>query len=230
MPLPRPRVSLLTLMLLMTIVAMGLALWKLNSELVPLRIEVRGLRDEVGQLTIDDPERLHSIEVDTGESDHWRWRVYIPQKGNYGVHCFSDYVPSQGIPKNQGTGGWHSLSPGEHRFDMRLVRVESDADRDVLKVRFTRPNGGISNFTLYEVQHDWIFNEKVKNGPLFASQTLGMKTKSFDPKEQMVLLRLRARMPKIRSQDANGKVISWSHVEITEPCEGLMIWIDQQGP
>ena len=53
----RPRFSLLTLLLLMAIAAMGIVIWQLWSEVEPLRAEVRNLRLETGRLTIDDPAK-----------------------------------------------------------------------------------------------------------------------------------------------------------------------------
>jgi hypothetical protein len=44
----RPQVSLLTLLLFMTSVALSVALWQIGQDIVPLRNTVRDLRDELG--------------------------------------------------------------------------------------------------------------------------------------------------------------------------------------
>ncbi len=78
MPLPRPRFSLLTLLLLTTVVAMSVALWQLGSEVVPLREEVRQLRAEVGKLSVFDDEKIYAIQLKTEEKNVWWWRIYLP--------------------------------------------------------------------------------------------------------------------------------------------------------
>jgi len=127
MPLPRPRVSLLTLMLLMTIVTMGAALWKLNSELVPLRVEVRELREEVGRLTIVDQTKVHAIAFPGYQPLTWTYRVFLPPERNYVAACKINDLPLSGtLPqcssppsfsgKPSGKSNCQSLglTPGEH--------------------------------------------------------------------------------------------------------------------
>jgi len=167
----RPRFSLLTLLLLTTIVAMVTALWQQHPRYAPLRDEVRKLRNEVGSLTVDDPTKPHAIEVETGEPNHWRWRVYIPEQGNYRVHCYGDHIPKNGIPKSTGSGISASLPSGEHRFDLWLAPLE--ANREQLLVRFSRFNGlGTRSFVLRETKNDWIFNEATR-GSTYSWLTIG---------------------------------------------------------
>ena len=227
MPRPRLRFSLLTVLLLTTIVGMAIVLVVQWRELGPLRAEVRRLRDEVGYLTIDDDTRPHAIQIDTGEPNHWRWRVYIPAQGKYGLHTRRDHIPQRGLPTGSGSGGWSLLEAGEHRLDLWLKPDRTNGDR--LMGRLQVSNGGNSTFTLLERDHDWIFNEETGNSS-YGWSGIGEGTRSFPPDRPFELFRLRADDIEILGRDAEGNVNSWSNKTIEEPCEGLMIWIDQQQP
>lgn len=214
-------------MLLVTIVAMAVAIWQQHLKYAPLVEELRTLRDELGHLTIDDPAKPHAIEVETNEENHWRWRVYIPDGSNYGVSCYSNYIPQFGIPEKKGSGGWSTLPPGEHRFDLWVEPDQSN--RDLLKVRFNRFGAGGVKMNISKRKLDWIYNEETQ-GSTYSWSTVGKQTKSFRLDEPIVLFRLRPYVPKVSGRDANGRPTGWTHETITEPCDGLMIWIDQRGP
>ena len=99
MPRFRPRISLLSALLLMTIVGMCIVIVQLWREVVPLREEVRSYRNELGFLTIDDRTRIHGIQVPTRE-DGWKWRVYFPPGGDYKLQCYTGIIPA-GIDSSQ---------------------------------------------------------------------------------------------------------------------------------
>jgi hypothetical protein len=94
----RPRLSLLTALLLMTIIGLAIGLIQLWREVGPLRAEVRQLRDEVGRLSIDDPTKLHAIEVRSVDDHTWKWRVWVPEGKTVQVHSQWGNVPRNGVP------------------------------------------------------------------------------------------------------------------------------------
>lgn len=97
-PSPR-RMSLRTLLLIVMFFAMGIAIWRLNYEIGPLRTEVRKLRDETGQLTIDDPDRIHAIQLATDYPLAWKWRIYVPEGRTARLFYQAHSVPNDGFPK-----------------------------------------------------------------------------------------------------------------------------------
>lgn len=78
--MPRPRISILTALLLMTILGMSIVIARLWREVGPQRAELLTRRNEMGQLFITDPQKAHAIGVDSKDSETWRWRVYLPKR------------------------------------------------------------------------------------------------------------------------------------------------------
>ena len=76
----RPRISLLSALLFMTIAGMAIVIVQLWREVGPLRAEVRRLRNELGVLTVENPSRLHAIEVRTKDEMIWKWRIWVPER------------------------------------------------------------------------------------------------------------------------------------------------------
>ena len=116
----RPRFSLLTILLLMTIAGLSLVVWRQWQDVGPLREEVRRLRAEVGALAIDDKSKVHAIEVLTSEPLTWRWRVWLPTAAGAQVHIQFGGVPRDGFPETRHTVTLHG--GGEQTINMTVRR------------------------------------------------------------------------------------------------------------
>src|SRR3954453_19063974 len=117
MPRLRPRFSLLTSLLLITIVAMGSGLWRLNSHLGPLRREVIDLRQQLGVLTVDDEDKIQVVEVKGAGSFEWNWRVRLPKGRDYWLYS-SRSVPQKGVSNQSFTE--HFIGTGGPEFNIRV--------------------------------------------------------------------------------------------------------------
>ena len=124
-PTYRPRISLRTLLLLMAIFAMGITIWQLRADLEPLRTEVRRLRDETGQLTIEDSERIHAIQMITDYPLTWKWRVYIPAGRKVRLMHQNHHISKDGLPKANLNSGRLLIGPKEF-----VVTVKIDKQSD----------------------------------------------------------------------------------------------------
>lgn len=89
----RPRVSLLSLLLLTALTVTSLTTVVLWQEVSPLRSEVRRLRLEAGVLRVEDRKLVHAIGAETYVTKAWKWRVWVPAGRRVAVH-----VAAQGIP------------------------------------------------------------------------------------------------------------------------------------
>jgi hypothetical protein len=107
----RPRFSLLSALLLMTVAGLAIIVVRLWREVGPLRAEVAQLRNETGRLSVGDPTRVHAIEVRTREPLLWKWRVWVPEgQKNVLARYYFGKIPSSGIPAASGSA---HLKPGE---------------------------------------------------------------------------------------------------------------------
>jgi hypothetical protein len=93
----RPRISLLTFLLLMTTLALAISLWQIGQDIVPLRNTIRELREELGQFNVADLKRVHVQRGETVTGSTWKWRIYLPDQ-------FSLFVAE---------GKWGELMPGD---------------------------------------------------------------------------------------------------------------------
>ncbi|MEO0532228.1 MAG: hypothetical protein AAF266_16910 [Planctomycetota bacterium] len=128
-PKRRPRVSLLSLFLLTALVATSVTTGTLWREIRPLRSEVLRLRVETGQLTVDDPAKLHALAIDTMDEDTWKWRVYLPEGPTYRIATKIGRI--KGITSAISKAEWFAangsncsttLEPGEFVVTVKLER------------------------------------------------------------------------------------------------------------
>lgn len=100
-PRLRPRISLLSLLLLTALVACGLVITLQARELGPLRREVQQLRDEVGSLVILDDSVPHALKIDipdTATRKEWRWRIWCPPGTSPTFHYYEGPTGGKGWP------------------------------------------------------------------------------------------------------------------------------------
>jgi hypothetical protein len=124
------RFSLKTSLLLVTIAAMAMVIWQLYREVVPLRQENRRLRDELGELSIDDDTQFHAIlspQTDPDKFD-FKWRVWVPEGRRYLVHFASENISQQGYPKPNFEGSLWLDQSGEQWIEYQVFK-ESDSGK-----------------------------------------------------------------------------------------------------
>ncbi len=123
MPRFLPRISILNALLLMTIVAMAIVIVQLWREVVPLRAEVRSLRQQAGVLAIDDPSAVQAVGVPTDVEDIYKWRVYVPNRRDVLLKAFFGGVEKTGFPATKTV---IPLEAGEQLVTFRTHSKRSD--------------------------------------------------------------------------------------------------------
>jgi hypothetical protein len=207
MPRFRPRISLLTALLLMTILGMAIVIVQLWREVGPIRAKVRQLREETGQLSIEDVTKFHAIEVMTGNELNWKWRVWVPQGETAILHFQLSNVPRIGVPVPRDS---QTLQPGEHWITLSLTReserkqwISNFATKDTIETQFLRPD---------EYWFDWSDKTEASDGVINTTYV------AKDNDKTVVLKRLRV------DQVRNSPTIHKSD----KPTAGFIIWLDRK--
>lgn len=200
MPRFRPRISLLSAILLTTIVALAIGIAQIWREVGPLRAEVRRLRDEVGALSVADPTKPCAIRVRTTDEFTWKWRLWIPEGRSYVLKHASDKIPKQGLA--QSTGSITLDEPGETWIEYRIA---PDPTAGIWMDRIRTPHTTVGSSS-----QDWL---KWKR-KLSTEEGISYTTTSSEPGKVIILARERV------SQTA---AVS-SNIE--DPSAGFMIWLE----
>ena len=78
------------------VVALGIGLYRVGQEVVPLRESIIRLRQEMGYFQVDDETRVHAQRVATKLPSAWKWRLFLPDGRSYRIHCFVGVAPDLG--------------------------------------------------------------------------------------------------------------------------------------
>jgi hypothetical protein len=187
---------------LVTIAALVVAWWVTSQELEEATTELQQYRNEAGQLTITDRDKVHAIGVQVTGSLEWRWRVYLPESREFRLHLVTGDVPKTGAPGPGEAVGAYTPFRRSGEF-LILAKVEKNP-RGSWVVAASTPKRKLSS----PFQNDaWL-----ERGGRTVSQIGPGKTQFVAQGEPMVLLRLRV--------DQQGRAPE-------APCDGLMISIEE---
>jgi hypothetical protein len=202
-----PRFSLLTSFLLLTIAGMAIVVVRLWREVSPLRAEVWQLRDETGRLSIDDPTRIHAIEVRTSEPLLWKFRVWVPEGEKAIVRSRWGGVPRVGVPEAQ--AGLH-LVPGEQWI---TYRVKHSPSQNAWQAWLESPTG-TSAEEIPEVERWWQW----PRGAAIWGEGVQHSTAVFEDHQDAFVLK------RWRVADTNNS----SDIRKMETSAGFIIWLERE--
>src|SRR5688572_11247364 len=99
-PVPsRAKYSLRTLLILVAFACLAIGLYVVGTRLADAERELRALRNETGNLTIDDRSKVHVIAIEMDEQNTWRWRLFIPQGHKYSWNIAAEKIPRYDVPQ-----------------------------------------------------------------------------------------------------------------------------------
>ena len=129
----RLRFSMLNLLLLCTIVALGVTLWNNSKLIMPLRAELRDLRKELGYFRVDEPGKINALEADVVTGKAWRWRLHLPPGGDYSLQFKTgtwEDVDLQNkaswLKSQMGKGSGCSLPSGQFTLNVSLEKYDGN--------------------------------------------------------------------------------------------------------
>jgi len=211
---------------------MAVTLWKLNSELAPMRAELKRYRQQLGFLSIPESEsdQIHAIQVESEHEHEWRYRIYLP-KGNQYVLRFADgTLPARTAdviqPKDyyaavakRSSGSSRSWEPGEFVLAFRVRPDEDDPDRETWKFETRRVGEGSKGSTTLTVP--WMADTRAWST---SGSMVSREQKSFDPAEPLPLLTVRRAKVTETARGGHTTTVPDSRKE----AEGFMLWIESK--
>ena len=229
------RFSLLTLVLLTTIVALGFGLLasarrnaQLNARNEQLAAENKEFRSELGIFEVEDPAKIHAIRVPTEGNQPHKYRVYLPTGYRYTQHYKVGEIPVDGVPAQTNAT---PVEPGHYLFtvDIERQRYEGAGDERYVAVKIKRESTDNVNSGSHTTvsARDWTVDEKT--GQIAHSfQGPGKELELHDPAEPLVIYRSRAQGIKVLSTDAEGNPTSTESFPIPGEADGFMLWIESE--
>lgn len=181
--------------LLVTTVMMGIRLRRAERE-------VEKLRSELGQLTIQDPQKIHAIGIRSHDSLEFCWRIHLPPGRQFCIREAQNGIPMVGLPAESGTIS--VTGEGEAVLFAGVKRKSGEPAASYLQYeKGLGPSLGATLAPDWTKENSWSQDSHLV-GP--------GSTVVFEPNQPAVLLRMRVK-------SGPGSVP-------TTPCEGLMVWIE----
>jgi hypothetical protein len=150
-------------------------------------------------LNVEDPAKLHAIQVDTRDELQWKWRVWIPAGRVYVIRSTGDSVPKEGYPP-EGGSIW-IREPGEYVIDYHIDRDRRDGKwYGNLKTKAGSVGHDLQPWV------SWQSRTSTRGG-------VSTSTRSFEPDQRFELIRYR-----ISQASSSDK--------IEDPSAGFMIWLE----
>jgi hypothetical protein len=235
----RPRVSILNLLLVTTIVALAIVVLRMRSE---LRVE-RALRIEMlkkgGIMQVSDPDLVHVVQViNNWHENVLRWRVFVPRGRNVKLSARLEPVPDKPVaPRlppsaivvaDRVPSNAVDLGPGEHVVSLSWERhvpyftfdVVGDGPRHTQLI--TSPDRNLDWFVagyaqnITDVEHTKKTAQKLANG----------RTVAIQDGKTFVLCRYRAQIAALLQEDRNG---TRRTRETNEMISELLLWLHSDG-
>jgi hypothetical protein len=205
-------VGMLTAILIVALTATIVVLYKRVRELEPA---LRKLRNEVGELTVDDPELPHAIRIPDYDDTSLRWRLYLPTGKKFVLRCaVSTSIPAKGIP---------SIESGEYFMSWEFDSTRLGTDW-IQGIAFDKDRQGVWQLVLSQgsewhsvsrplpvEMQGWLEEEQ---SPTWSISGKG-KTLSAKPGEPLILFRQR------KVDFVEGEPLS------EEPTMGVVAWIEE---
>ncbi len=226
----RPRVSILNLLLLMSVVALVIVVFRTHRELRKERSLRIQLLQKGGVLQVTDPNIVHVVQVSSvGERETRRWRVYVPEGRTVTLDARLDAMPmdkpvAPRLPPNaivvadRAPVNPLTLGPGEHVVTLacsnegpylRLEVVGAEPRRG----RLLRPPDG--DVLWYRTGYYQNLTQ-VEHTPSTTAALMNGRTAALADGKTFVLCRFRepasrgVRQTQSQSKDV-GEVLVWLH-------------------
>lgn len=230
------RFSLLSMILLITVVALSISHWQLSEQLSQMKVRTEQLGRSLGIPPISDPTKVTAIGVPVMVDDAWEWHVVIPEGKEYDLFVAFTHVPYEGLPENPIHVG--TMTNGEIRVNLSIEKSENLPPTVTMRGRYVLPPQD-TKIMLYQGlsrrEASWLDNfggenahvdrginfkgqgkvtwHRTRNDGLIADPEF--KVTTFDPDEVIILRRTR-----VYPIEASG-----DDKPPPKTCAGMMVWL-----
>jgi hypothetical protein len=216
----RPRVSLLTLLLLTAAIVLGISHLAtshrekaLLQQVAGLNAERQKLRDELGYFDIADSKKIHVRNIREQTEHTWKWRVYLPP-GTFHLNCAVEGIPQQGFEAPPHLTDVITSKGESHVYEVAIREAAEGKWQLVL-----RQAGQGALRSGMPPDHDLVRKADLRGS---TSSCAGLSEAEIAPNDQpLSLLRMRVTA---RDRDPSDKAAPFP--DPTTPCDGVLIWIE----
>ncbi|QDU77216.1 hypothetical protein Pan97_42780 [Bremerella volcania] len=231
----RIRFSLLSMILLITVVALSISHWQMSEQLAQMKVRTEQLSDSLGIPPVSDPTKVTAIGVPLMVDDAWEWHLVIPEGKEYDLYVAFTHVPGEGLPENP--IHVESITNGEVRINLSIEKQEMTGPIAVVQGKYVLPPQGATTMLYHGMsprEASWLKNfAGEKRNIARGSSTTGRenlkwyRTRNeglikdpefvatlFDPDDVIVLRRTRVFPMKEEGDKTEPKT-----------CAGMMVWL-----
>lgn len=171
--------------------------------------EIKSYRQRLGILTIEDPQKVHIVALDTHQDLVWQWRVFVPTGKPLAVKSVIGKIPSQEFPTDY---IYSTMDSGEW---LLTFSVAKDADGHWTE-RITRAGASMtseSSNTISDAAMKW-YSARERPRRQFLAPSDGQQL--FDPDRPIELVRIRQTNTKASSRESKRETLT----------NGLVFWLE----
>lgn len=223
------RFSLLSMILLITVVALAISRWQLSEQLSQLKVRNEQLSQALGIPPITDRTKVTAIGVPVMAQDSWEWHVFLPEGKEYDLYVAFTHVPGEGLPENP--IHVETLTNGEVRINLSIDPQELLPPTATVSGRYVVPAQDVQTMLYHGLSRreaSWLAHyggeyREVARGEgdkWYRTSSQGLiddpefVATTFDPDEPIVLRRTRV-----------FPIENPSDEEQPKTCAGMMVWL-----
>jgi hypothetical protein len=206
-----------TFLIFIALVALAIHLIVQSRQLRDAKIELRKLRDETGQLTVEDRTKVHIRQIDSPEPGTWRWRVFLPAgiASRYGWSLAYGDIPAKGFPKPTTNAFWNGPFYETENEVLVTASLQKAGDGDWLMSVSSRIGNSKEQMGGASIVIPDEFLKAARTGCEVADFLGSKETDLLKPGQPIVLLKWRA----------CGTMPDGSEGVTDSPTPGYMIWM-----
>lgn len=102
---PRFRFSLASFLLASALVCVSVSHLITSRQLARTRDALTVAHNELGILSIDDPDRVHALSLPAPNRSQWRWRIQLPDSQKFRLCYLVGSIPPTGLPDDRSSAG-----------------------------------------------------------------------------------------------------------------------------